>query len=186
MKTAHKSLAETVAGVAAADVDEAWERLGQPTVSPPGFDPAMTEPLPEPARRWLTHVIAPGTPVARAVIVEMRGHIRLGRWIPFRAVQVQAPPAGFIWAARVRWGPVWIGGYDRYGDALGEMRWRLFGRIPVLSAPRASSSERRSPGLSSSKHWTSSTPAIIAGAPGYRVCRKLGGSPVSSRVWRSA
>lgn len=134
LKTAHKSLAETVAGVAAADVDEAWERLGQPTVSPPGFDPAMTEPLPEPARRWLTHVIAPGTPVARAVIVEMRGHIRLGRWIPFRAVQLQAPPAGFIWAARARWGPVWIGGYDRYGDALGEMRWRLFGRIPVMSA----------------------------------------------------
>jgi hypothetical protein len=121
-------------GVAAADVDEAWGRLSQPTESPPGFDPAMTEPLPEPARRWLTHVIAPGTPVARAVIVEMRGHIRLGRWIPFGAVQLQAPPTGFIWAARVGWGPVWIGGYDRYCDASGEMRWRLFGRIKLMSA----------------------------------------------------
>lgn len=129
-----KCLAETVAGVAACDLNEAWESLSRPTVSAPGFDPAMTDSLPEPAHRWLTHVIAPGTPMARAAIVEMRGHIRLRGWIPFRAVQLQAPPAGFIWAARARWGPVWIGGYDRYGAAFGEMRWRLFGRIPVMSA----------------------------------------------------
>jgi hypothetical protein len=123
-----------VAGVAAADMNEGWERLARPTVSPPGFDPPMTESLPEPARRWLTHVIAPGTPLARAVILEMRGHIRLGRWIRFRAVQVHAPPAGFIWAARAHWGPMWIGGYDRYSGATGEMRWRLFSRIPMMSA----------------------------------------------------
>jgi hypothetical protein len=59
MKGTHKGLAENVAGVAAADIGKAWEHLAQPTVSPPGFDPAMTESLPEPARRWLTHVIAP-------------------------------------------------------------------------------------------------------------------------------
>lgn len=134
MKGTDKNLAETVAGVAAADMAEAWERLARSAVPPTGFDPAMTESLPEPARRWLTHVIAPGTPLARAVTLHMRGHIRLGRWIRFRAVQVHAPPAGFIWAARVRWGPVWLGGYDRYLDATGEMRWRLFGRIPVMSA----------------------------------------------------
>jgi hypothetical protein len=64
MKGTDKSLAQTVAGVAAADMSEAWERLARPAVSPTGFDPAMTESLPEPARRWLTHVIAPGTPLA--------------------------------------------------------------------------------------------------------------------------
>jgi hypothetical protein len=88
-----------VAGVAARDVDEAWDRLARPAVSPPGFDPALTDSLPEPARRWLTHAIAAGTPLAKAVTVSMRGHIRLGRWIPFRAAQVNATPAGFIWAA---------------------------------------------------------------------------------------
>ena len=128
------TLADTAGGIAAADVEEAWERLARPTVSPPSFDPSMTESLPEPARRWLTHVIAPGTPLARVVRADMRGHIRLGRWIRFRAVQLHAPPAGFIWAARVGWGPVWIGGYDRYSDETGEMRWRLFSRFPVMSA----------------------------------------------------
>ena len=123
-----------VAGVAAADVTETWERLARPALSAQRFDPAMTESLPEPARRWLTHAIAPGTQLARAAIVEMHGHIRLRRWIPFRAVQLQAPPAGYIWAARTRMGPAWVGGYDRYSDAAGEMRWRLFSRIPVRSA----------------------------------------------------
>jgi hypothetical protein len=123
-----------VAGVAARDVDEAWDRLARPAVSPPGFDPALTDSLPEPARRWLTHAIAAGTPLVKAVTVSMRGNIRLGRWIPFRAAQVNAPPAGFIWAARARFGPVWMGGYDRHSDATGEMRWRLFSRVPVMSA----------------------------------------------------
>ncbi|MBO0692668.1 MAG: hypothetical protein J2P58_07205 [Acidimicrobiaceae bacterium] len=130
----HDTPAATVAGAAVADMDETWERLARPTVSPPGFDTAMTESLPEPARRWLTHVIAPDQPLTRAAIVSMRGQIRLGRWIGFRAVQVLSPPAGFIWAARAGWGPLWISGYDRYSDDTGEMRWRLFSRIPVMSA----------------------------------------------------
>lgn len=123
-----------VAGPSAAAVTETWRRLACPAEAPEQFDPAMVKLLPEPARRWLTHVIAPGSPLARAAIVEMRGHIRLGRWIPFRAVQVQAPPAGFVWAARARFGPLSVAGYDRYSDTEGEMRWRLWSRIPVMSA----------------------------------------------------
>lgn len=123
-----------IAGATATLVTEAWESLARPAPSGQRFDPAMTESLPEPARRWLTHVIAPGTPLARAAIVHMHGQIRLRRWLPFRAVQVQAPPAGYIWAARVHWGPVWVGGYDRYSATTGEMRWRLFSRIPVMAA----------------------------------------------------
>jgi hypothetical protein len=123
-----------MAGAAAADVDESWERLAQLAVSRPAFDPAMTESLPEPARRWLTHVITPGKPLAQVAVLDMHGYIRLGRWIRFRAVQLQAPPAGFIWAARAHFGPAWIGGFDRYIDGTGEMRWRLLSRIPVMSA----------------------------------------------------
>jgi Family of unknown function (DUF6544) len=122
LKHTHHTLPATVAGAAVADMDETWECLAQPTASPPGFESAMTESLPEPARRWLNHAITPGQPVARAVIVDMRGNVRLGRWIGFRAVQVIAPPAGFVWAARVRWGPWWLGRHDRCSDATGEMR----------------------------------------------------------------
>ncbi len=78
--------------------------------------------------------IVPGTPLARAVIVEMEGHIRLGRWLPFRAVQLHAPPDGYVWAARARLGPLRISGFDRFADDTGEMRWRLLGHVPVVNA----------------------------------------------------
>ena len=45
----------------------------------------------------------------------MRGSIRLGRWLPFRARQVLNPHVGFIWAARV--GEV-IAGSDQYLDGI--------------------------------------------------------------------
>jgi hypothetical protein len=50
------------------------------------FDPAMTRELPEPARRWLSHAIEPGTPVT--------GYDRLGsgagemRWRLLRLIPV--------------------------------------------------------------------------------------------------
>lgn len=70
--------------------------------APAAFDPAMVAGLPEPARRWLTHVIAPGTPLWRSVELSMVGQIRLGSWRPFTATQVLAPPKGYIWAANAR------------------------------------------------------------------------------------
>jgi hypothetical protein len=94
----------------------------------------MAAGLPEPACRWLTHAIVPGTPLARAVIVEMEGRIRLGRWLPFRAVQLHAPPDGYVRAARARLGLLRISGFDRFAGGTGEMRWRLLGHIPVVNA----------------------------------------------------
>jgi hypothetical protein len=123
-----------VAGHAAAPAAGTWERLSRGQPNPGRFDPVMAAGLPEPASRWLTHAIAPGTPLARAVIVEMEGHIRLGRWLPFRAVQLHAPPDGYVWAARARLGPLKISGFDRFADDTGEMRWRLLGHIPVMNA----------------------------------------------------
>jgi hypothetical protein len=67
----------------------------------------------------------------------MEGHIRLGRWLSFQATQFQAPPEGYVWAARTRLGPLPISGYDSYGDGTGEMHWRLLGRVPVMSAASA-------------------------------------------------
>jgi hypothetical protein len=115
-------------------VREEWDRLSSGTTAPTTFDPAQVVDLPEPARRWLTHAIAPGTPLWQTVELTMAGQIRLGRWRPFTARQVLTPPSGFIWAARARVAGVPVTGYDRFSGATGEMRWRVLGVVPVLSA----------------------------------------------------
>jgi hypothetical protein len=111
-----------------------WDHLATPTGDPEPFDPGALDPLPQPVARWLRHAIAAGTPLRRSVRLTMHGEIRVGRWQPFSAVQALAPPCGFVWAATAgRW-PLRIRGFDRYSHATGEMRWRLFGGIPVMSA----------------------------------------------------
>ena len=97
------------------------------------FDSAATMGLPEPARRWLSHAIAPGTPLWGSVELTMHGQIKLGRWRPFTARQVLTPPDGYIWAARTRLAGLPVTGYDRLGSGAGEMRWRLLRLIPVLN-----------------------------------------------------
>lgn len=114
-----------------------WLRLGAATASPAAFDPAMLGGLPEPARRWLAHAIVPGTPLWQTVELSMRGHIRIGKWRPFTATQVLAPPHGYIWAATARMAGLPLTGYDRLTPGTGEMRWRLLGLIPVVTATGA-------------------------------------------------
>ena len=67
----------------------------------------------EPVPRYLTHAIAPGTPLWQSVEVEMVGHIRIGTWRPFTATQVVAPSRGYIWAANARLLGLPVIGYDR-------------------------------------------------------------------------
>lgn len=114
-----------------------WLRLAATTAEPPRFDPAMITDLPEPARRWLTHAIAPGTPLWPSVQLFMRGQIRIGGWRPFTARQVLTPPAGYIWAATARLAGLPVSGYDRLSSSTGEMRWRLLSLIPVMTAAGA-------------------------------------------------
>jgi hypothetical protein len=111
------------------------ERLAVATASPAVFDPATLTGLPEPVRRWLTHAIAPGTPLRRVAVLHQHGQIRIGRWQRYDADWILAPPHGFIWAATTRLGPLSIRGFDRYTNGTGEMRWRLFGRIPFIKTP---------------------------------------------------
>jgi hypothetical protein len=94
----------------------------------------MVADLPEPARRWLVHSIAPGTPLWQSVLLSMRGEIRLGAWRPFTAHQVLAPPRGFIWAATARVFGLPVTGFDRYSAGSGQMDWRLGGLLPVMTA----------------------------------------------------
>jgi len=85
------------------------------------FDPAASMGLPEPARRWLSHAIAPGTPLWSRAELTMRGQIKLGRWRPFTARQVLTPPDGYLWAATTRLAGLPVTGYDRLGSGAGEI-----------------------------------------------------------------
>ncbi|HEX9314569.1 MAG TPA: DUF6544 family protein [Actinomycetota bacterium] len=99
---------------------------------PGSFSPAEVRDLPEPVRRYFEAAIAPGTPLAAAAVLRMRGRLKLGRrWLPFRARQVLAPHRGFVWAARV--GGL-ITGSDRYAGGTGGMDWRLLGLVPLVHA----------------------------------------------------
>jgi len=97
------------------------------------FDPAAIVGLPEPARRWLGHAIAPGTPLWSSVELTMHGQIKLGRWRSFTARQILTPPDDYIWAARTRLAGLPVTGYDRLASGGGDMRWRLMRLIPVLN-----------------------------------------------------
>ena len=113
-----------------------WDELSGLEPGPP-FELAMIADLPEPAQRFLAWSIAEGTPLARSVGLEMEGTIVLDPErgsIPIEAEQVLAPPEGFIWSAGTTGGWMRIRGFDRFVDGRGEMRWKLFGLIPVMTA----------------------------------------------------
>ena len=111
-----------------------WQRLAAPTIDPAPFTPDLLDGLPVPARRWLDHAIAPGTPLRRAAVLHQRGEIKVGRWQRYEADWALVPAEGFIWAATTHLGPLFIRGFDRFTRGSGQMAWRLLGRIPVLSA----------------------------------------------------
>lgn len=102
-------------------------------VDAPGdpFDPDEVAALAEPVRRFFAASIAPGTPAWRSVRLRMRGRIRIGRWVPFRATETLTPRRGFVWRARAA-GVVW--GSDRYLDGVGAMHWKLLGLLGVMDA----------------------------------------------------
>ncbi len=112
-------------------LDELWN-----SVPPSGsaFRPDRLAALPEAARRYLEHAIAPGTTLASAVRLRMHGEIKLRRWLPFTAQQVIHWGRGMIWKAAVRMSGMTIRGFDRLVDGEGAMRWKLLGIIPVMVA----------------------------------------------------
>jgi hypothetical protein len=94
--------------------------------------------LPEAARQYLEHAIAPGTKLASAVRLQMHGEIKLKNWIPFKAEQVICWEHGLIWSATA-----WMNGFlpivgsDRIIDGIGAMQWKLLGLFPVMTASGA-------------------------------------------------
>ena len=115
--------------------DAIWQNLRLP----PGgetFDPGLVKDLPAPARRYFQRVLAPGTPLARSVVLTMHGRIGLrpgGDKSPFTARQILFT-TGLLWQAKVGRGLMRITGYDQYAEGEGAMRWSLWGLIPVVHA----------------------------------------------------
>jgi hypothetical protein len=116
-----------------ADGPSPWAQLERRArTSPAGrFETEPIGALPEPARRYLSAAIEEGTPLANGAWLEMRGRIKLGRWLSFTARQVLAPRFGTVWMATIAG---IIRGGDRYVAGVGGMDWRLFGRLPVMRA----------------------------------------------------
>lgn len=112
-------------------LDDLWNSAGPATRA---FEPDSISGLPDPARRYLQHAIAPGTPLASAVRLRMHGEIKLGKWLAFTAEEVIHWGQGFLWKASVRQNGIPIWGFDRLVAGQGAMRWKLLGLIPVMTA----------------------------------------------------
>ena len=112
-------------------LEDLWD---SPDSAARAIHPGGAPDLPPAARLYLEHAIAPGTRLACAVRLHMHGEIKLRGWLPFTAEQVIHRARGFVWRATVRMSGLAIRGFDRLVDGDGEMRWKLFGRFPVMTA----------------------------------------------------
>lgn len=162
-----------------------WATLGdEPAVA---FDPVTVSGCPEPARRWLTHAILPGTPLALGALLRTRGEIRLGsRWCEYTGRQVLVPDAGFVWAAHARMGFLPVSGYDAYADGAGVMHWRVLG-VPVSSGSGTEVTRSAADRLAAE---AALIPTAVVGAVWHRgrdrdsavYVRRVGGRYARSRV----
>jgi hypothetical protein len=95
------------------------------------FDPAALAGLPEPARRYLSHALAPGTVPAASAHVAMTGRFRLGAdWLPMEAGEWLAPD-GFLWDAAIQRGGTAVRVWDGLGPDGGFSRVWLLGVVPL-------------------------------------------------------
>ena len=111
-------------------LDELWKSVPPAEQS---FRARQIVDLPDVARRYLEHSIAPDTRLASAVRIQMHGEIKLKHWFPFTAEQVICWDRGMIWRATVRMHGVPIRGFDRLINGEGEMRWKALGLLPIVT-----------------------------------------------------
>jgi hypothetical protein len=104
------------------------------TGTAPVFSPELVADLPEPARRYLLHAIAPGTSRARVVRLEMDGWMRPRSGSPriaLTAYEVLAPRIGFAWTARARMFGLPVRVHDYYYENQGGVRVAVLGLFPL-------------------------------------------------------
>lgn len=97
------------------------------------FEQSDTSDLPTPAQRLLATSIPEGTPLLSTVELVMEGQFKLKDWLPFRATQTLVAGEGFTWAAIVGKRPITFSGGDSYWNGAGELKFKLWGIVPVAS-----------------------------------------------------
>ena len=141
----------------ALSLDDLWNNAAPGETT---FRPESVSNLPEAARRYLQHAIAPGTRLASAVRLKMHGEIKLKRWFPFRAEEVICWNRGVIWQARVRMNGLLVMGSDRMVDGEGAMRWKFLGMIPILAASSPDISRSAAGRFGAESMWL---PSVLCG-----------------------
>ena len=122
-----------------AGADTAWQGLIENAPAPTQtFDPPSIEAMPEIARRYFGHAIAPGTALSSLAEIEMSGTFSLGTRAqpkPFTmtARQLLSAPHAFVWIASMHSGPTWISGSDVLAGDVGWTRFWLGGVLPVAN-----------------------------------------------------
>ncbi len=147
---------------------EAMHRLmSMQPAQPARFDPGMIADLPEPARRYFLYTIKPGTPLYRVANISMSGQFGMGArtkpgYIPMKATQILAMPAGFIWKMRARRGLMMLSG----SDSESWTRFWLMGLLPVVRMGGDPDHKRSAFGryVAEAVFWT---PAAVLPGPGF-------------------
>jgi hypothetical protein len=111
---------------------------GKPQTPIRRFDPAAIENLPEIARRYFRHAIAPGTPLYSTAEVRMQGIFLLGdkdktQTYHMTARQILRPPDQFVWIPQLRSGPLVITGSDALVGGEAWTRFWMLSLIPVAN-----------------------------------------------------
>jgi hypothetical protein len=106
---------------------------------PDRFDPSIVSGLPEPARRFFSFAIQPGTRLTTVVELTMDGEISLGtkddpKYQPMTARQILAAPYGLVWQLQAGKGAMRIKGSDAMVVDRSWTRFWLLGCIPVVRA----------------------------------------------------
>lgn len=119
-----------------AEIAQIWQTLEPRTPSIAAFSPDLIADQPEPVQRYFLHAIAPGTLLANAVYLTMKGMIRLApnqEWMPLQAEELLST-VGFVWQAKAGQGMLQMQGADYYTAGTGRMRFSLWGLLPVVNA----------------------------------------------------
>lgn len=123
------------------------------------FDPEKIRGLPEIARRYFRHAIAPGTPLYSTAELRMHGTFLLGhkgevQTYRMEARQVLRAPDQFVWIPALEKGPLSVTGSDGLASGSAWTRFWLAGVIPVVNA-------RTSPDLVRSAQFRSAVESAI-------------------------
>jgi hypothetical protein len=119
------------------EAEAAYRRVAaRPGPPPKLFEPQQVAHLPEIARRYFGHAIAPGTPLYSVAELEMEGVFLLGDAERFQAYAMSArqalrPPDQFVWVPKMRSGAITITGSDALVQGDTWTRFWLLKLFPV-------------------------------------------------------